>query len=319
MTMQYTDATALTLYIEKALDAQAKYDLRARPIFRPLVDFRPGVLTNPGQPVKLTIDPYIAVQKTTLPETSDPDTVAMGAPTVVTVSPLEKGMSTVTTVRLTDLAYTDIPTRRAHIVGSNMIDSVDDLIKDVYDTGTNETTLEGGSGGTAVFTSNDVALIQAGNKLTGDLVATTVARLKGRLAEPKSGEDYVAVAHPHVTRDLMRETISNGGWLYVHANGGDVQPIYNGMVGKMSGALFVESTKVRKAAEGASSASVYTTYFLGREAIVEHVVTEPRVVVGNIGRDSFGRFFNVGWYGHFGHALYRTEPLELVKTSATLQ
>ena len=45
MTMQYTDATALTLYIEKALDAQAKYDLRARPIFRPLVDFRPGILT----------------------------------------------------------------------------------------------------------------------------------------------------------------------------------------------------------------------------------------------------------------------------------
>jgi hypothetical protein len=48
-------------------------------------------------------------------------------------------------------------------------------------------------------------------------------------------------------------------------------------------------------------------------------VTEPRIVVGNIGRDSFGRFFNVGWYGHLGWALYRPEPLELVKTSATIQ
>jgi N4-gp56 family major capsid protein len=318
MSNAFTDATALTLYIEKALDAQAKYDLRARPIFRPLVDFRPGVLTNPGQPVKLTIDPYIAVQKTTLPETSDPDTVAMGAPTVVTVSPLEKGMSTVTTIRLTDLAYTDIPKRRAHIVGSNMIDSVDDLIKDVYDTGANITTMEGA--GTPVFTSNDIDNVTKASVLDGDTVATTVARLKGRLAEPKSGEDYVAVAHPHVTRDLMRETISTGGWLYVHANGGDTQAVYNGMIGKMSGALFVETTKVNKVTNAnATPASVYTTYFLGREALVEHVVTEPRVVVGNIGRDSFGRFFNVGWYGHFGHALYRTEPLELVKTSATLQ
>jgi N4-gp56 family major capsid protein len=318
MSNAFTDATALTLYIEKALDAQAKYDLRARPIFRPLVDFRPGVLTNPGQPVKLTIDPYIAVQKTTLPETSDPDTVAMGAPTVVTVSPLEKGMSTVTTIRLTDLAYTDIPKRRAHIVGSNMIDSVDDLIKDVYDTGANITTMEGA--GTPVFTGNDLDNVTTASVLDGDTVATTVARLKGRLAEPKSGEDYVAVAHPHVTRDLMRETISTGGWLYVHANGGDTQAVYNGMIGKMSGALFVETTKVNKVTNAnATPASVYTTYFLGREALVEHVVTEPRVVVGNIGRDSFGRFFNVGWYGHFGHALYRTEPLELVMTRATLQ
>jgi N4-gp56 family major capsid protein len=316
MANAFTDATALTLYIEKALDAQAKYDLHARPIFRPLVDFRPGVLTNPGQPVKLTIDPYIAVQKTTLPESSDPDTVAMGAPTVVTVSPLEKGMSTVTTVRLTDLAYTDIPKRRAHVVGANMIDSVDDLIKDVYDTSTNLTTKEGG---TIKFTGNSLVAITASDKLDGDMVATTSARLRGRLAEPKVGEDYIAVAHPHVTRDLMREAITSGSWLYIHANGGDLMPVYNGEVGKLAGVRFVESTKVNKAAVGASGASVYTTYFLGREAVVEHVVTEPRIVVGNIGRDSFGRFFNVGWYGHLGWSLYRPQPLELVKTSALLQ
>src|SRR5690242_7841893 len=216
MANAFTDTTALALYIEKALDAQAKFALRAAPIFRQLIDFRPGILTNPGQPVKLTIDPYIAVQKTTLPETSDPDTVAMGAPTVVTVSPLEKGMSTLTTVRLTDLAYSDIPMRRGVIVGRNMVDSLDDMVKDIYDTGTNLTTKEAG---TIKFSGGAVANIAATDLLDGDMVADTVARMRGRLAEYKVGEDYIAVAHPHVTRDIMRESISNASWVYVHANG----------------------------------------------------------------------------------------------------
>lgn len=317
MANAFTDATALTLYIEKALDAQAKFALRASPIFRQLIDFRPGILTNPGQPVKLTIDPYIAVQKTTLPESSDPDTVAMGAPTVVNVTPLEKGMSTVTTVRLTDLAYSDIPMRRAVIVGRNMVDSLDDMVKDIYDTGTNITTKE-----SAVykFTGTVVNNVTQSDKLDGDGVANTVARLRGRLTEPKVNDDYVAVTHPHVARDLMREAITAASWTYVHANGGDLAPIYNGEVGRFLGARFIESPKVNKITNAnATPASVFTTYFLGREAVVEHVVTEPRIVVGNIGRDSFGRFFNVGWYGHLGWALYRPEPLELVKTSATLQ
>jgi N4-gp56 family major capsid protein len=317
MANAFTDTTALALYIEKALDAQAKFALRAAPIFRPLIDFRPGVLTNPGQPVKLTIDPYIALQKTTLPESSDPDTVAMGAPTVVTVSPLEKGMSTVTTVRLTDLAYSDVAMRRGVIVGRNMIDTIDDLVKDVYDTGTNLTTLEAGA---EKFTGNNVNAIAKTDVLKGDIVADTVARLRARNVVPKVGEDFVAVAHPHVTRDLMREGVTSASWYYTHANGGDLAAVYNGEVGKYLGARFVESPKVNKITNtNTPTASVYTTYFLGQEAVVEHVVTEPRIVVGNIGRDSFGRFFHVGWYGHLGWSLYRPEPLELVKTSATIQ
>jgi N4-gp56 family major capsid protein len=316
----FTDTTALALYIEKALDAQAKFALRAAPIFRPLIDFRPGVLTNPGQPVKLTIDPYIALQKTTLPESSDPDTVPMGAPTVVNVSPLEKGMSTVTTVRLTDLAYSDVAMRRGIIVGRNMIDTLDDLVKDIYDSGTNITTQEGTAAGSLKFTGNVVNNITQASILTGDAVATTVARLRARNVAPKVGEDFVAVAHPHVTRDLMREGVTASSWFYTHANGGDTAAIYNGEVGRYLGARFVESPKVNKITNAnATPASVYTTYFLGQEAVVEHVVTEPRIVVGNIGRDSFGRFFHVGWYGHLGWSLYRPEPLELVKTSATIQ
>lgn len=317
MANAFTDTTALALYIEKALDAQAKFALRAAPIFRPLIDFRPGVLTNPGQPVKLTIDPYIALQKTTLPESSDPDTVAMGAPTVVNVSPLEKGMSTVTTVRLTDLAYSDVAMRRGVIVGRNMIDTIDDLVKDIYDTGTNVTTLEAG---TEKFTANNVNAIAKADVLKGDVVADTVARLRARNVMPKVNDDFVAVAHPHVTRDLMREGVTAASWFYTHANGGDLAAVYNGEVGRYLGARFVESPKVNKITNtNTPAASVYTTYFLGQEAVVEHVVTEPRIVVGNIGRDSFGRFFHVGWYGHLGWSLYRPEPLELVKTSATIQ
>ena len=319
MANAFTDTTAFALQIEKALDAQVRFALRAQPIFRPLIDFRPGILTNPGQPVKLLIEPFLALQKGALPETSDPDTVALGAPTVVNVSPTERGASIVTTLRLEDLAYTDVAMQRARLVGTNMIDSVDDLVKDVYDTGTNVSTIQAGveklpasgSAGTAV------ASITATDKMTGDFIAHNVAVMRTRLAMPKEADgSYAAVVHPNVSVDIQREGIANAGWVYVHAHGGDVQPVYNGEIGKWLGVRWVESPKANKQA---STASVYTTYLLGREAVVEHVVREPHIVVGNFGRDSFKRFFHVGWYGNLGHSLYRPEPLQLMKTSATLQ
>jgi N4-gp56 family major capsid protein len=318
MANAFTDTTAFALQIEKALDAQVRWALRAQPIFRPLIDFRPGILTNPGQPVKLLIEPFLALQKAALPETSDPDTVALGAPTVVTVSPTERGASVVTTLRLEDLAYTDVAMQRARLVGTNMIDSVDDLVKDVYDTGTNISTRQAG---TETFTGTNVNAIAKTDTMTGDFIAHNVATMRTRLAMPKEADgSYAAVVHPNVSVDIQREGVSNASFVYVHANGGDLQPIYNGEVGKWLGVRFVESPKVNKITNtNTPAASVYTTYLLGREAVVEHVVREPHIVVGNFGRDSFKRFFHVGWYGNFGHALYRPEPLQLMKTSAVLQ
>ena len=318
MANAFTDTTAFALQIEKALDAQVRWALRAQPIFRPLIDFRPGILTNPGQPVKLLIEPFLALQKGALPETSDPDTVALGAPTVVNVSPTERGASVVTTLRLEDLAYTDVAMQRARLVGTNMIDSVDDLVKDVYDTGTNISTIQAG---TETFTGTNVNLIAKADKMTGDFIAHNVATLRTRLAMPKEADGtYAMVVHPNVSVDIQREGVSAASFVYVHANGGDLAPIYNGEIGKWLGARFVESPKVNKITNtNTPAASVYTSYLLGREAVVEHVVREPHIVVGNFGRDSFKRFFHVGWYGNLGHSLYRPEPLQLVKTSATLQ
>ncbi len=323
MANAFTDTTAFALQIEKALDAQVRWALRAQPIFRPLIDFRPGILTNPGQPVKLLIEPFLALQKGALPETSDPDTVALGAPTVVNVSPTERGASVVTTLRLEDLAYTDVAMQRARLVGTNMIDSVDDLVKDVYDTGTNISTIQAGAEKLPASgsTGTNVNLIATGDKMTGDFIAHNVAVMRTRLAMPKEADGaYAAVVHPNVSVDIQREAITNASFVYVHANGGDLQPIYNGEIGKWLGVRFVESPKVNKVTNtNTPAASVYTTYLLGREAVVEHVVREPHIVVGNFGRDSFKRFFHVGWYGNLGHSLYRPEPLQLMKTSATLQ
>lgn len=318
MANAFTDTTAFTLQIEKALDAQVRWALRAMPIFRPMIDFHPGVLTNPGQPVKLLIEPYLALQKSALPESSDPDTVALPAPTVVNVSPTERGANVVTTLRLEDLAYTDVAMQRARLVGVNMIDSVDDLVKDVYDTGTNISTIQGG---VETFSGTAVNSIVKADKITGDFIAHNVALMRTRLAMPKEADgSYAAIVHPNVSVDIQREGVSNASFVYVHANGGDLAGIYNGEIGKWLGVRFVESPKANKVinANGVP-AQVYTTYLMGREAVVEHVVREPHIVVGNIGRDSFRRFMNVGWYGNFGHALYRPEPLQLMKTSATLQ
>lgn len=62
----------------------------------------------------------------------------------------------------------------------------------------------------------------------------------------------------------------------------------------------------------------YTTYFLGREAVVEAVAVEPHTVVGPV-TDNLKRFQPVGWYGLLGQSLFRQNSLQLVKTASSIE
>ena len=56
---------------------------------------------------------------------------------------------------------------------------------------------------------------------------------------------------------------------------------------------------------------------MGQEPLVEHVVIEPRIVVGTV-LDKLRRFYPVGWYGFLGSSLYRSESLQLIRSASTL-
>ena len=76
-------------------------------------------------------------------------------------------------------------------------------------------------------------------KLTPELVAKAVTQLKKNNA-PRFGSDYVAIIHPSVAYDLMR----NSEWINTNAYSGHQDP-YAGEIGKLYGVRFVESTEAR--------------------------------------------------------------------------
>lgn len=320
MSNVFTTTTTLTLLIEKALNREADWAFREMPTFRMLVDKNTGTLTNPGQPAKLIINNDMDLATTELTENVDPDAVAVPAPTVITVSPKEYGNATLRTLKMTELVYTNVIPDIAKTVGRNMIDSVDKLYQNVFDTGTNILTKENAA---YVSTGNNIDAVRPTDKLDADGAARVTALLRTRLAQPRFDNLWYAVVHPNVAYDLKRESGATANtvnsWFYAHANSGDVNPIYRGDIGTFVGIRWFENARCTKITNAYSSpASVYTTYVMGQEPVVEHITIEPRIVVGEI-TDKLKRFYPVGWYAFLNAATYRSESLELVKTSSTLQ
>jgi N4-gp56 family major capsid protein len=316
----YTTTTTLTLLIEKALNREADWAFREMPTFRMLVDKTTGNLTNPGQPAKMVINNDLALATTELTENVDPDSVALPAPTVITVSPKEYGNATLRTLKLSELTFTNVIADIATTVGRNMIDSVDALYQVTFDAGTNILTKENA---VYVSTGNNVDAIKTTDHLDADGAARAATLLRTRLAYPRGDGLWAAIVHPNVSYDLKRESGSTANtvnsWFYAHANGGDLNPIYRGEVGTFVGIRWMENAHCTKVTNANSpTASVYTTYVMGMHPVVEHVVIEPRIVVGDV-TDKLRRFYPIGWYAFFNTATYRSEALELVKTSSTLQ
>lgn len=226
-----TTSTTLTLMIEKALNREVDWAFREQPTFRQMVDKNVGTLTNPGQPAKLLIMNDLALATTALTENVDPDAVAVPAPTVITVSPLEYGNATLRTLKMQELVYTNVVPEIAMVVGRNMIDSTDKLYQNVYDTGANILSRQGGAY-TTTFAVNSVI---ATDVLNADGAARAVALLRTRLAPPRPDGMYAAIVHPNVAYDLKRESGASANtvnsWFYAHANGGDLVPIYKGEIG----------------------------------------------------------------------------------------
>lgn len=120
------------------------------------------------------------------------------------------------------------------------------------------------NGGTSVMYSGGKLAREAvaeGDKLTVDDIFKAARFLKTQNA-PKINGSYVAIIHPDVAYDLMR----NEEWIDVHkySSAGE---IFEGEIGKLAGVRFVESTEAKIfAGEGADERDVYSTLVLGANA-----------------------------------------------------
>lgn len=304
------------LLVDTAFNQEADFALRDEPIWmqNSVVDTKARKLAMPGDTITFTIHKDLSATPATTPltETVDPDAVAPQAPTRVSVSLAEYGRATLQTEFLQTLAFTQEEKERAVIVGRDMIDTIDALIRATADTSTN-----GIRNAAGVWSKSTATVGVTGTDyLNRQGAATVVSYLRASKVVPKQGDNYLAIAHPHVLHDLMAEN-SATAWIAPHTYGGDTGAVYNGEVGTFMGATYLRTTRITTATDGAASAKVYRTYYLGQQAIAEGVGYDPHIVVGLVS-DKLKRFNPLGWKFLGGYGLYRPESLVKVFTSSSL-
>lgn len=310
----FTDGgTVYANLLAAGYDKFLEYQLRSQPIFRQFVGKHPVDVTNPGPTVTLTlIQEFAALATTPLTETVDISAVAPPAPIRVTVTLNEYGNGDLATLRLRDLAFTAPEPAIANVLGKNMVDTMDKLVQNVYDGGTNIIGVNGGLVKTNLSAFSEVA-VTATDVMNSAVVRDASALLRRRNAHGLDAKDqFVSLVHPDVSVDIM----SDAGWLAPHQYS-DPTNIYNAEIGSYLGSRFIMTPRATKVADGASSANVYRSYFLGAQSVVEAVVRDAHVVVGPQ-VDKLRRFFPIGWYAHAGWAVFRQEAIQIARTASSI-
>lgn len=320
MANAYTDTTAWSNAVQTAYDRLFEFALRSQPLFRQVADKRPAQQTAPGGSVVLERFQDLAVATTPLTETTDPDSVALGNPTTVTVTLNEYGNPVLRTRKLYLFSLTDVDPAIANIVAYNMADSVDGLV---------QTTLRGGSnliqklaGVTSYVTNATISTVAttmtATDSFSSNIGRLAVVKLRTNKAVPRKGPLYWAAIHPEVSYDLRTET-GSAAWRDPH-NYSAAGNIWAGEIGAYEGAFYIESPRCYNAVDagtGDNTVRRFRTYFAGQQALAEAVADEFHMVAGPI-TDKLMRFRPLGWYGVAGWARYREEALIRAETTSTI-
>jgi N4-gp56 family major capsid protein len=342
MSNAYTDSSSGSLgnyLVQTAYDRYVEFALRAVPMVRDVADKRPVQQAMPGSSVVFQIYTDLAQATAPLSETVDPDAVALGNTTQVSVTLNEYGNASLATRKLELFSLSDVDPAIADIIAFNMADSLDTVALQA---------LTGGPNAIAEV-NNSVVSTYAGtytNGTTNKSILSTdviksrdirlaVAKLRANKAVPRQGEYYWVGIHPEVSHDLRAET-GSGGWRDDHKySETGASEFWPGTIGTYEGAMFVESPRMANFADGtgAGSASgtfgtssyvnatggvrVFRTLVAGKQALAEAVAEEPHVIFGPV-VDKLMRFRPIGWYGVLGWARYRDASLVRIESTSSI-
>lgn len=321
MANAYTDTTAMSNTVQTAYDKFFEFALRAQPLFRQVADKRPAQQTAPGGSVVLERYQDLAVATTPLTETTDPDSVAMGNPTTVTITLNEYGNPVLRTRKLYLFSLTDIDPAIANIVAFNAADSIDSVVQTVLRAGTNVIQRKAG---VVSYVTNGTLTTPVGTTMvatdsyTSAMARLAVVKLRTNKAVPRKGSLYWSAIHPEVSYDLRSET-GAAAWRDPH-NYSAAGNIWAGEIGAYEGAFYIESPRCYNAVDaGAGDNTVrrFRTYYAGQQALAEAVADEFHTVAGPI-TDKLMRFRPLGWYGVAGWARYREEALIRAESTSTI-
>jgi N4-gp56 family major capsid protein len=196
---------------------------------------RPGAALMAGQTI--TLQKYawftasdVTAAKTPLNEELDVDSRKLPATTTVNLTVQEYGDAVTRTKKLTHFSIADVDGYAAMAVADHCSRTMDELIQDTLDSGTQRIGVNAHARGSIVGT----------DKLTATYIRQAVTKLRTNLV-PDFGGFYAAGVHPHVVHDLREET-GAGGWRLPHEySAGLSSPLFTGEFGEFEGVRFVRT------------------------------------------------------------------------------
>ena len=312
MAFEYTSIATTggwsTNTVKPAWDLLFRTALNPMPVCRQFVDVRPGRPTHSGDSITLQLtanhsEATVTAAKTPLGEESDVDATKHPATTSVTLTPKEYGFAEVRTLKLSNRSMVPVEPEMARVVADHCGKTIDELLQDQMVLG-GQVYRGGGAASTGALTT--------GNTLTSDMIRLAVTKLRANGADARDGQFFAGIIHPNVSYDLRKES-GSGGWRLPQEYGQTQSRLYKGEIGEWEGVRFIENPRTRKANDGATAATVYRSFILGREALAEAVVEEPNLKFGPV-VDRLGRFLPVGWYGDLDFKIFRDQALVRLET-----
>ena len=264
-----TTVSSVANLVQTAYDQYVRMALRSIPVMRAIADVKPVQQAMPGSSVVFSIYSDLSAATSTLTETADVSSIALGNPSQVTVTLQEYGSAVTTTKKLNLTSFNDVDAALADIIAYNAADSIDQVVAGVLTAGTNVIY----AGTTATSTDS----ITSADTITVADIREAVVQLRTNKAVPRIGELYAAYLHPRQSADLRAES-GTGGFQeltkYVERT-----PFVAGAVGVLEGAFIVETPRVPFAAN-TSTVNVYKAVVAGREALAEAMAQDISTVIG---------------------------------------
>jgi len=300
-----TTVSTISNLVQTAYDQYVRMALRSIPVMRAIADVKPVQQAMPGSSVVFSIYSDLSAATSTLTETSDVSSVALGNPNQVTVTLNEYGSAVTTTKKLNLTSFNDVDAALADIIAYNAADSIDQVVAGVLTAGNNAI-----YAGTATNTNG----ITSTMTMSVADIREAVTQLRSNKALPRIGELYAAYLHPRQSADLRAES-GTGGFQeltkYVERT-----PFVAGAVGVIEGAFIVETPRVPSAANS-GSVEVYKAVVAGREALAEAQAQDITTVIGPE-IDALRRFRTIGWYYFGGFNLLRQAALYRIESATSI-
>jgi N4-gp56 family major capsid protein len=249
--------------------------LRSIPVMRSLADVKPVQQAMPGSSVVFSIYSDLAQATSTLTESADVSSIALGNPSQVTVTLAEYGSAVSTTKKLNLTSFNDVDSALADIIAYNAADSIDNVVGQVLCAGT-QVVYANGPSGTVPTASSGILPVDT---ITTADIRNAVVTLRTNKALPRIGELYAAYLHPRQSADLRAES-GTGGFQeltkYVERT-----PFTAGAVGVLEGAFVVETPRVLNGLNLA--AGIGTTVSVTNKALTSNVATLTTAVAHGLG------------------------------------